>query len=331
MKLNICLIFLIVFFDFIKTNACSCIGQRTVEQELKHSDAVVTGKVISSSIIVLFDSVLIQNFKVDSSFAKTTLIRNVILIDKIYKGKIKGDTLIIYTGVGGGDCGIKFKIGQEYIVYGEKESYLSDKGGRFVYPKEKNSYWTYLCMRTGLFEKSEIDEIEKFIAARTIKQSKYGKDKHTKINKAEIIKQVALIDSLRFEKAFRVKAFKSQSECATNVLSYYTNDSLKYLYSFNSNKFYSSITHAYFKNNEVVKISFYEQIPEWEKYYKNYKKETDNFRSLTFSDKTFVYYFLNPIETYELIEGKEVKCIVNKAEYQSILACVNILIEESKQ
>ena len=37
-------------------------------------------------------------------------------VSQIFKGN-KADTLTIKTGFGGGDCGVKFEIGKEYLVY----------------------------------------------------------------------------------------------------------------------------------------------------------------------------------------------------------------------
>jgi hypothetical protein len=60
------------------------------------------------------------------------------------------DTVEIYTGLGGGDCGVRFEIGKEYIVYGKKSTYFGQKNNDFTFPKGKNIFWTDICSRTTL-------------------------------------------------------------------------------------------------------------------------------------------------------------------------------------
>jgi len=146
--------------------ACSCIGQRTVKEELKHADAVVVGTVISKQLVELTDSTMIKMFPNDttmrnSPMSKMTIARYDLLVQDIYKGKIKSDTLTIYTGIGGGDCGIRFEIGLKYIIYGENETYFGQVNNDFLFPKAKNAFWTYNCLRTTAYFQDEITEIEK--------------------------------------------------------------------------------------------------------------------------------------------------------------------------
>ena len=147
--------------------ACSCIGQRTVQEEVKHSDAVVVGTVLSKQLITLTDSTILKMFPNDttirnSPMSKMTIARYDLLVQDIYKGKITNDTLTIYTGLGGGDCGIRFEIGKKYIVYGENETYFGQVNNDFNFPKAKNTFWTYNCLRTTSYFQDEIIEIEKF-------------------------------------------------------------------------------------------------------------------------------------------------------------------------
>ena len=147
--------------------ACSCIGQRTVEEEIKNSDAVVVGTVLSKQLITLTDSTMLKMFPNDttmrnSPMSEMTIARYDILVHDIYKGKITSDTLTIYTGLGGGDCGIRFEVGKKYIVYGENETYFGQVNNDFKFPKAKNTFWTYSCLRTTSYFQDEFTEIEKF-------------------------------------------------------------------------------------------------------------------------------------------------------------------------
>jgi len=147
--------------------ACSCIGQRTVEEEVKHADAVVIGMILSKQLITLTDSTILKMFPNDTSMKKSpmskmNIARYDLLVQDIYKGKITNDTLTIYTGLGGGDCGIRFEIGKKYIVYGENETYFGQVNNEFNFPMANNTFWTYNCLRTTSFFQDEITEIEKF-------------------------------------------------------------------------------------------------------------------------------------------------------------------------
>src|SRR5690554_3671383 len=157
MRTTVTILILLLLTSFSgKILACSCIGQRTVEEEVKHADAVFVGTVLSKQLITLTDSTMI----------KMTIARYDLLVQDIYKGKITRDTLTIYTGLGGGDCGIRCEIGKKYIVYGENETYFRQVNNDFKFPKTKNTFWTYNCLRTTSYYQDEITEIEKFAKKR---------------------------------------------------------------------------------------------------------------------------------------------------------------------
>lgn len=147
--------------------ACSCKGQRTVEEEVKHADAVVVVTVLSKQLITLTDSTILKMFPNDSTIrnsqlSKMTFASFDLLVHDIYKGKITNDTLTIYTGLGVGDCGIRFEIGKKYIVYGEYETYFGQVNNEFKFPKAKDTFWTNNCLRTTTYDLEEIREIEKY-------------------------------------------------------------------------------------------------------------------------------------------------------------------------
>lgn len=109
MKTTVAILTFLLLIGFSSRNfACSCIGQRTVKDELKHADAVVVGTVLSKQFIVLTDSTMLKMFPNDtllqnSPISKMTIARYNILVQDVYKGKITNDTLTIYSGIGGGD------------------------------------------------------------------------------------------------------------------------------------------------------------------------------------------------------------------------------------
>jgi len=156
-----------------KLFACSCVGQRTVQEEVKHADAVLVGTILNKTIITLTDSTILKMFPNDttirnSPMSKMTIARYDFLVEDIYKGNITKDTLTIYTGLGGGDCGIRFEVGKSYIVYGENETYFGQVNNDFKFPKVKNTFWTYICLRTMSYYQDEISEIERFTKKRKL-------------------------------------------------------------------------------------------------------------------------------------------------------------------
>ncbi|MGE0637526.1 MAG: hypothetical protein AB7G44_14720 [Bacteroidia bacterium] len=127
--------------------ACSCKDQNTVEAEIKYSDAVLVGTILSEKLLTIEDT--LKNY--------TTIISYDILIQDTYKGEITNDTVTIFSGYGSPACGVDLKIGEKYIIYGKTRSYTYEK---YNYPKQNNAFWTNICMRTMIYSQDEITEIE---------------------------------------------------------------------------------------------------------------------------------------------------------------------------
>lgn len=75
--------------------ACSCVPYN-ITQEIENADMIFTGTVIRKP----------NTYPIYDSFK----------ITEIFKGN-KTDSITIETGIGGGDCGMEFQIGQSYLVY----------------------------------------------------------------------------------------------------------------------------------------------------------------------------------------------------------------------
>jgi hypothetical protein len=78
-----------------------------------------------------------------------------LLVEEFYKGKLKQDTLLVYTGMGAGDCGYRFQVGKKYIVYGRDETYFGMLNNSFQWPEGKGVFWTQICLRTCLWNEEE--------------------------------------------------------------------------------------------------------------------------------------------------------------------------------
>ncbi|NQX97079.1 MAG: hypothetical protein HRT73_04250 [Flavobacteriales bacterium] len=164
------IITIIILISTTAIYACSCIGEVTVNEELKKSDLVIVGTVIDSQIVkfwgdttstkTFFDmgikqgeidsSLSYEYWKNNNSFAYFELIDFTVIVEKRFKGTRQTDTITVRTGFGGGDCGFNFNVGQRYLIYAEEEhriKYSQNKPGR-----EKKEligiYRTNICWRT---------------------------------------------------------------------------------------------------------------------------------------------------------------------------------------
>ena len=163
MKLFIFLLLGLVYYKSVA--ACSCVGESTVENAVKSADYVVLGKIMSKELVKLVDSSAIKLFydedKDYDHFPYVTYIKKYdMLLEKQFKGRIISDTITIYTRIGSGDCGIRFQIGETYIVYGQKETYFGGANNEYPYPQGKRMLWTNSCTRTQLRNDQEIQAIE---------------------------------------------------------------------------------------------------------------------------------------------------------------------------
>ncbi|MDR1761739.1 MAG: hypothetical protein LBR55_04755 [Bacteroidales bacterium] len=138
---------MLLLINVSKVFACSCIGERSVQEEVKYTDAVIVGTIISEKLIIksnkeIYPPVMLKQYS--------------LVVENIYKGKITSDTVTVFTGVGNGDCGVNFTVGEKYIIYGQ----IADND--IPLPKRKNIFWTHICTRTTLFQQKEITEIERY-------------------------------------------------------------------------------------------------------------------------------------------------------------------------
>ena len=121
----ICIILMDTFPSVI--SACSCADLPSVEEEFERSKAVFSGKVVSVT-------------------EKRNLSKSVLFeVTNTWKG-VEQSQIIITTGQGGGDCGIAFKEGQEYLVYATESTMYG-----------KKSLVSIICDRTNLLNSLKED------------------------------------------------------------------------------------------------------------------------------------------------------------------------------
>lgn len=141
----------LVFVLPLNVWACSCIGTNNVKQELKESDLVFSGKILSKNVFTVNDNNLPSGFDLKKA-------EYIVLISEIYKGHLTNDTLNVITGVGGGDCGLEFSVGVDYIIYAAYKNKYFERGQQI-----KRFVFTNICTRTKPIDKNEIRKIKRFL------------------------------------------------------------------------------------------------------------------------------------------------------------------------
>lgn len=121
---------IILLLAISKTFGCRCQKKPSVKKEIKTSEIVVSGTILSKEIIDISGTVDNIPYKMQQACYK-------MLVQKKYKGNFTQDTLCIQTGLDENDCGFDFKIGKKYIVYSSK--------GQFTKPE---NFSTSICTRT---------------------------------------------------------------------------------------------------------------------------------------------------------------------------------------
>lgn len=156
MKKQLLLVAFILLSHF--SFGCSCIGKNKLKSALKQYDVVVAGKILSKRT---FTVPYLEEKGYE--FMNRTLNEFTISILKCYKGKITSDTFKITTGLGHGDCGSDFTIGETYIIYSKYED-------RFFEDREKVTpfLYTHICTRNCLYNEQESRKTE-----RVAKRLKY--------------------------------------------------------------------------------------------------------------------------------------------------------------
>jgi hypothetical protein len=147
-----------------QANACSC-AESAFDNELKHTDAVFKGKILS---------VHLDTVNAAKGFEGLNETIYTVLISQVYKGKIVSDTVSVITGP---VCGVTLGIGDSYLIY-----------ATYRYDKEKGhapSLVTGACTRTGLFSRvdpKELEKLEQQLYSKPVKKPMQGeKDTMTMI------------------------------------------------------------------------------------------------------------------------------------------------------
>ncbi|TWI84239.1 hypothetical protein [Chitinophaga japonensis] len=149
---NILLTIFLTLTGAANSFACSCQGEASVSESVKHAGIVFSGQVTSISFTTNYDSLGItvtgDTSKIHFNWREHPTAVVKIKINKIYKGQLVADTLTILTPSNGAACGYRFQAGEKYIVYATifDELPMTDKLRRRTF--DKKTFWTHQCSRT---------------------------------------------------------------------------------------------------------------------------------------------------------------------------------------
>lgn len=130
-------IFILLILNSYQSIACTCVRGATIQSSFYQANIVIKATILES--IEIIDT--IEYIHKDKIIVRPTgYICKAQIIQK-YKGSIKTDTISISTGYGGGDCGVIFENGKNYIIYTRSQG--------------NGYYYTNVCYGTKRYSKKE--------------------------------------------------------------------------------------------------------------------------------------------------------------------------------
>ncbi len=144
--------------------ACTCKKKKPVKEEYKRVAAILSGKIIAIANFTLeADPEKSKTYNISKfpSFVKKAGGKKyTVKLEKTFKGKFEDSIVTIYTG--NSTCNYNMKLGSDYIIYGVKTILETSEIDFFKYP-EKQVYWTYKCLRTRPYDRTEIEKLNLII------------------------------------------------------------------------------------------------------------------------------------------------------------------------
>jgi hypothetical protein len=120
------ILILTLFFSMV-SYACDCDETLTIEKAFKQSEKVFTGKIIS---VRPHNSKMYKNG--DETIEEYSNVKVKIELTNSFKGSSK-KTIELITGIGGGDCGYDFIVGEEYLIFAYDNGIYTDKNDGIIF------------------------------------------------------------------------------------------------------------------------------------------------------------------------------------------------------
>jgi hypothetical protein len=142
--------------------ACKC-DDGTVSENVKYSDVIFSGQVISKILTRNYDSLGVKitgdTSQMHSNKYEYPTVVVKIKVDTMYKGQLVSDTITILTPPNGAACGYYFQVGQKYIVYATILDKLPLAYKRKRRTFDNKTFWTHQCTRTQIWDSLEENDI----------------------------------------------------------------------------------------------------------------------------------------------------------------------------
>ncbi|MEO0470346.1 MAG: hypothetical protein AAF206_12035 [Bacteroidota bacterium] len=143
-----------------ETFGCSCIGKNAVKEAFNNRDYIFIGKVVKAERMTVS-----TRPHVSDEVYQLEKMRYTFEITQVLKGrkrKLKrAFKQMLITGLGGGDCGIRFTKGQEYVVYADVQKNFSFQKRASAKKKAVPYLATNICTRTTPQLAKEMAEIRR--------------------------------------------------------------------------------------------------------------------------------------------------------------------------
>lgn len=142
-------------------NSCTCIGSESLREAYLRSDLVVKGTIVyKEKIDIKYLSIPTLNYFM---YKYSMVVDTAYNPESTYK---KGDTLLVISGTGTGDCGFDFKVNNEYIVYGVWfESDWGKMNEQVLEGADDEKYlYTDICRRTKRVTEEELQLLVTFLS-----------------------------------------------------------------------------------------------------------------------------------------------------------------------
>ena len=139
----------------LRSDACDCVFLE-IGKQIKKSDLVIVGTITSRQFAAYPETFSDPKKSFKNKTIWVGIIKYKIAVKKIFKGKNLNDTIVLYSGLGGGDCGFVFNLNYNYIIYGRKINSVIDH-----ILAGPDNFFTNVCFGTKKYDEEEIKRIIK--------------------------------------------------------------------------------------------------------------------------------------------------------------------------
>lgn len=138
---------------------CSCTGENTRRQDFENADFVVEGKIVKIERVQLEDIYHVNEAYFQKTDPLMPFTKYTLLVTTIFKGQVKTRKAIIYSS-GWNSCGIAFRKGDHYIIYGIHEMFFD--GADYIANDTGNDkiIWAYECWSTEITSHEHLEELK---------------------------------------------------------------------------------------------------------------------------------------------------------------------------